>query len=77
MSAIWHIWRTCLAKPQDARLWDRRANARAAAMQRYLWLPKEGVFADYDFVRGKASNYAFIASLYPLWAGVATREEAN
>jgi alpha,alpha-trehalase len=66
-----------LGKPQDARLWDRRANARAAAIQRYLWQPKEGVFADYDFTRRRASSYAFISSLYPLWAGVATREEAN
>jgi alpha,alpha-trehalase len=66
-----------LALPQDARRWDRRANARAAAMQRYLWQPKEGVFADYDFIRRKPSNYAYITSLYPLWAGVATREQAN
>lgn len=62
---------------QDARKWDRRANARLAAMQRYLWRPKEGAFADYDFTRAKVSSYAFITSLYPLWAGVATREEAN
>lgn len=66
-----------LAMPQDARTWDRRANARAAAMQRYLWQSKEGVFADYDFVRNRPSSYAFIASLYPLWAGEATREQAN
>jgi len=66
-----------LALPQDAQRWDRRANARAAAIQRYLRQAKEGVFADYDFVRRRASSYAFITSLYPLWAGVATREEAN
>ncbi len=66
-----------LGLPQDAHRWDRRANARAAAMQRYLWQPKQGVFADYDFIRAKPSPYAFIASLYPLWAGVATREQAN
>jgi alpha,alpha-trehalase len=66
-----------LGKPQDALHWDRRANARAAAMQRYLWQSNEGVFADYDFVRARPSGYAFITSLYPLWAGVATREEAD
>jgi len=66
-----------LGKPQDARMWDRRANGRAAAIQRYLWQAKAGVFEDYDFVHHKASSYAFITSLYPLWAGVATREEAN
>jgi alpha,alpha-trehalase len=66
-----------LVLPKDAQHWDRRANARAAAMQRYLWRSNEGVFADYDFVRARSSDYAFITSLYPLWAGVATREEAE
>jgi alpha,alpha-trehalase len=65
-----------LGLPQDAQRWDRRSTARAAAMQRYLWRAKEGVFADYDFVHARPSNYAFITSLYPLWAGVATREES-
>jgi alpha,alpha-trehalase len=66
-----------LGKPQDAQHWDRLANARAAAVQRYMWRAQDGVFADYDFYHAKMSDYAFIASLYPLWAGVATREEAN
>ena len=66
-----------LALPRDARRWDRRADGRAAAMRRYLWQRNEGFFADYDFTRSKASTYAFITSLYPLWAGVATRQEAN
>ncbi len=66
-----------LGKPQDALRWDRRANARAAAIQHYLWQPKAGVFGDYDFMRSKPSTYAYLTSLYPLWAGVATREQAN
>ncbi|HEY1902013.1 MAG TPA: trehalase family glycosidase [Terracidiphilus sp.] len=66
-----------LAKPQDAMRWERAANARSAAIHRYLWRPKEGVFADYDFVHARPSSYAYISSLYPLWAGVATREEAK
>jgi len=66
-----------LGKPQDALHWDRRATARAAAIGRYLWQPKQGVFADYDFVRNKPSTYAYLTSFYPLWAGVATREQAN
>ncbi|HZP04073.1 MAG TPA: trehalase family glycosidase [Terracidiphilus sp.] len=66
-----------LGKPADAQRWDKRANARAEAMQRYLWRPKEAVFADYDFTHAKSSDYAYVTSLYPLWAGVATREEAN
>ncbi len=66
-----------LAKPAEAHQWDRKAKARDVAIQRYLWRPSEGVFADFDFIHAKASSYAYIASLYPLWAGVATREEAK
>jgi alpha,alpha-trehalase len=66
-----------LGKPVEASQWERKAKARLAAIQRYLWRPKEGVFADYDFVHAKPSSYAYISSLYPLWAGVASREQAK
>jgi alpha,alpha-trehalase len=66
-----------LIKPEDATRWDHRAKVRDAAMQRYLWRSKDGVFADYDFYHAKTSTYAYISSLYPLWTGVATREEAT
>jgi alpha,alpha-trehalase len=66
-----------LGKPVDAERWDKRAAARAAAINRYLWLPRDGIFADYEFDRGRPSTYAYITSLYPLWAGVATREQAD
>jgi alpha,alpha-trehalase len=66
-----------LGQPADALRWERRATARNAAIQRSLWRPREGVFADYDFVYARPSSYAYISSLYPLWAGVATREQAK
>jgi alpha,alpha-trehalase len=66
-----------LGKPTEAARWERRAKARDAAIHRYLWRAKDGVFADYEFGRGRPNTYAYISSLYPLWAGVATREEAK
>jgi alpha,alpha-trehalase len=66
-----------LAKRDDAAHWTRQAMARNGAIHRYLWRAKEGVFADYDFTHAKSSSYAYISSFYPLWAGVATREEAK
>ena len=66
-----------LEKPEDAARWEKNAKARSAAIHHYLWREREGVFADYDFVHHKSSDYAYISSLYPLWAGVATREEAK
>ena len=66
-----------LGKQTDAAIWAQRAQARDAAVHKYLWQAKEGAFADYDFVRRRPSTYAYVSSLYPLWAGVATREEAG
>jgi alpha,alpha-trehalase len=66
-----------LGRPADALRWDKRAKARDAAMQRYLWDAKAGVYQDYDFFHAKKSTYAYISSLYPLWAGVALREQAQ
>ncbi len=66
-----------LGDERDAAHWDRRSQARAAAIQRYLWRPKEGVFADFDFVHARGSSYAYLTSLYPLWAGFATRAQAT
>jgi alpha,alpha-trehalase len=66
-----------LGKGNEAARWAKRAQARNINIHRYLWKPQQGVFADYDFVKHKSSDYSYISSLYPLWAGVASREEAR
>lgn len=66
-----------LGNGNEAARWGKRAQMRNAAMHRYQWKPQQGVFADYDFEKHKSSDYAYISSLYPLWAGVASREEAK
>ena len=66
-----------LGKGADGARWAKRAQMRNNAIHRYLWKPQEGVFADFDFVKHRSSDYAYISSLYPLWAGVASREEAK
>jgi alpha,alpha-trehalase len=66
-----------LGKGTEAARWGKKAQMRNAAIHRYLWKPQQGVFGDYDFLRHKSSDYAYISSLYPLWAGVASREEAK
>ncbi len=46
-------------------------------MQRYLGSRKKASSPTTTSSTARPSDYAFITSLYPLWAGVATREEAN
>jgi alpha,alpha-trehalase len=66
-----------LGKPAESRLWLRKAEARKRAIDRYLWNPDAGTFTDYNFVGHIASTYRFATEFYPLWAGLATSEQAK
>ena len=66
-----------LGKADEAAQWRARAAKRKAAIEKYLWDAGSGMFFDYDFRNGQRSKYVFAATFYPLWAGLATREQAR
>jgi alpha,alpha-trehalase len=66
-----------LGKPAEARQWAQRAQARLEAINQYLWDAQRGMFFDYDFQTGARSTYHYITTFYPLWAGLATPEQAR
>jgi alpha,alpha-trehalase len=68
---------TLLGHPADAAVWQRRAAARREAINKYLWNPTQGMFYDYDFTTHKQSTYNYITALYPLWAQLATPQQAT
>jgi alpha,alpha-trehalase len=61
----------------EAAEWNHRASARREAINKYLWNLTEGMFYDYDFVTQKQSTYHYIAAFYPLWAKLATPQQAS
>lgn len=65
-----------LNRPSEAAQWTRRATARKAAINKYLWDAKAGMFYDYDFVKDHPSPYNYISAFYPLWAGLASPQQA-
>jgi alpha,alpha-trehalase len=67
---------TLLNRNNEAAEWNRRAAARKAAINKYLWDEKGGMFYDYDFVNRRPSNYSYITAFYSLWAGLATPAQA-
>src|SRR5579863_6933491 len=73
MAHIAHL----LGMAKDAAGWDKRAQARNFAIHKYLWRAGDGMFEDYDFLHSRSNTYAYIAQLYPLFGGEATREEAK
>jgi alpha,alpha-trehalase len=66
-----------LGKSNDAKTWRERAATRKRNMERYLWDGERGFFFDYDFIEGKRSTYRYLTTYYPLWAGLATPEQAK
>jgi alpha,alpha-trehalase len=66
-----------LGHPQDAKNWNRKAEERRKRILQYFWDGQRGLFFDYNFVSGKRSKYEYATTFYPLWAGLASKTEAQ
>jgi alpha,alpha-trehalase len=66
-----------LGKVAESEQWQQQAENRRKAMNQYFWSPERGLFMDYDFDTGTRSSYLYATAFYPLWAGVATPEQAG
>lgn len=66
-----------LGKRTEAKQWAERARHRKELVNRYLWNASNGMFFDYDFTNKTRSTYEYITTFYPLWAGLATQEQAR
>jgi len=66
-----------LGRSDEAKKWHARAESRRKLIMKYLWNPQQGMFFDYDFTTGKVSDYRYASTFYPLWAGLATPEQAK
>lgn len=60
----------------EAKQWKEKAERRRMLMKEYLE-NDEGVFLDYNFVKGEHSRILSAASFYPLFVGLAERENAE
>ncbi|MGB3625845.1 MAG: alpha,alpha-trehalase TreF [Henriciella sp.] len=60
-----------------AEKFNEAAKARQTAMRRYLWDAEMGAFADYDLDTGASTGRVSAASIYPLYFGLASAQEAT
>ena len=65
-----------LDRPADAAIWDQRAQERAGRINQLMWDEPAGLYFDYEFVHHHLRHYPFLTTFYPLWAGIATKEQA-
>jgi alpha,alpha-trehalase len=66
-----------LGRPQEAERWKARAIQRQELIQKYLWDAKQGLYFDYNFMTRTLSAYEYATTFYPLWAGLASPEQAQ
>jgi alpha,alpha-trehalase len=66
-----------LGHAEDAKKWNKRAEERKRLITQYLWSEEQGLFFDFDFQTKHMSNYRYASTFYPLWAGLATPEQAE
>ena len=66
-----------LGRADDADRWNRRAEERKKLITKYLWNVQQGLFFDFNFMTKQMSDYKYASTFYPLWAGLATPEQAK
>ena len=67
---------TLLGRHAEATEWEHRAATRREAINKYLWNSTQGMFYDYDYTTQKQSTYNYLTAFYPLWANLATPQQA-
>lgn len=68
------IW---LGRNEDAKQWSKRAEGRKKLITQYLWNDERKTFFDFNFDAAKGSSYLYASMFYPMWAGLATPEQAR
>jgi hypothetical protein len=68
---------TLLGHSTAAAEWQARARRRRELIDRYLWDEGAGLYFDYNFETSRRRPYEFATTFYPLWAGIASREQAR
>jgi alpha,alpha-trehalase len=66
-----------LGQHGQRQAWEVRAETRAETMRRLLWDEAAGFFFDYDWKNQTRTLHASLAGFFPLWAGLATPEQAT
>ena len=65
-----------LGRGRDAQTWLARAATRRRKVNGLMWDDKDGLYYDYNFVKGRVRRYPFVTTFYPLWVGIADRQQA-
>ncbi len=72
-----HDWYKLIGEPKKAEKFLRAGTDRVMLIQKYMYNSREKFFFDYNYVQEKQSIYPSLAGVFPLYAGIATQEQAQ
>jgi alpha,alpha-trehalase len=70
------IFTTAAGDVETSETWEQRGACRKEWIHEYLWDRGRGMFFDYNFRTNQQTGYVSPTTFYPLWAGVASAEQA-
>ncbi|TYJ57211.1 hypothetical protein B9479_002126 [Cryptococcus floricola] len=62
---------------QTSKHWFERAAKRKETMDKLCWNDRLGMYFDYDTKARKQTRYESVTTLWPMWAGMASEEQAS
>jgi alpha,alpha-trehalase len=67
---------TALGDTSGADMWRTRAATRKDRINALLWDQDAGLYFDYSFQTKRRRAYEFATTFYPLWVGIASKDQA-
>jgi alpha,alpha-trehalase len=69
-------FKTSTGRIERSQVWELRAATRRTQIDNYLWNRERGAFFDFNVRLQKQTGYISATTFYPLWAQLATPEQA-
>ena len=66
-----------LGKKDDEQVWKDKSDSRKREMNNLMWNEEEGFFYDYGWYSQKQSDFLSLAGFVPMWAGLASYDQAK
>lgn len=66
-----------LGDTNEAKEWDKAAEARKRTMNELMWDQGRGLYFDFNYVKERRGNISSLAAYYPLWAGLVDGRQAQ
>jgi alpha,alpha-trehalase len=61
---------------REAARWESAAEHRKETMDELMWSNLKGLYYDYNYAKERRGNVSSLAGYYPMWAGMATKDQA-